>query len=417
MSKIVPVPLTIPMAGLVCWHDLWFPNILPYSNTFSSWSKMRANVVESASVCAPSGAKAWKLVEDNTAANSHYIYLPALNEAAVCQAVTNTWAIRAKAGERSKLCLLNAALGKAVGFTLSGDGATFQSGVTAVFDTYGIEALDDGWYLCWVQDTFAGGPNSLRVYLLDSEDDLRYDGAGAAPYTEDDPGLYIADTQLYPSATLPPYSATTDLQTFADLSGHGYSLQRGSTAGADSNDPAVLGPGLSFVTDDYCLTPTLTGVDPAAPWTVIVAGIWSMYVAYSTSWSLATADHWQRIFRPGQHLTQTVGQSYDGYGSNTSPILTPSRISPVVLTMVSTDDSLTLIDMATGNSSVGTNRKPTGDCRIGLGCLAKSGVAGIVDSMTVYSHLFYNRALSNAEINRAYRVLKGTWAARGVTIS
>jgi len=36
--------------------------------------------------------------------------------------------------------------------------------------------------------------------------------------------------------------------------------------------------------------------------------------------------------------------------------------------------------------------------------------------MTAYEDLFYNRALSNAEIARIYRAIKAKWAGRGVTI-
>jgi hypothetical protein len=43
------------------------------------------------------------------------------------------------------------------------------------------------------------------------------------------------------------------------------------------------------------------------------------------------------------------------------------------------------------------------------------GAVPVAES-TAYSHLFYNRALSNAEIQRIYRTLKATWAARGVMI-
>jgi hypothetical protein len=44
------------------------------------------------------------------------------------------------------------------------------------------------------------------------------------------------------------------------------------------------------------------------------------------------------------------------------------------------------------------------------------GIVNIADALTAYQDLVYNRALSNAEIQRIYRSLKAMWAARGVTI-
>jgi hypothetical protein len=59
-------------------------------------------------------------------------------------------------------------------------------------------------------------------------------------------------------------------QTVADHSGNGIGGTLGSTAGADTNDPAWDAEGLSFTTDDYMTTPSNAATRPDA-WTVCTA--------------------------------------------------------------------------------------------------------------------------------------------------
>jgi hypothetical protein len=54
--------------------------------------------------------------------------------------------------------------------------------------------------------------------------------------------------------------------------------------------------------------------------------------------------------------------------------------------------------------------------RLGLGCRARSVIDAFVDSDTFAFCAFYNRALSQAEINRAYRWVKARMAAKNVTV-
>lgn len=409
--------LGIPRSGLVCWHDLWFPNVLLYSNTFSAWSSARASVLQSASVYTPDGSLAWKLVEDDTATATHY-----LSKHYRLGVGTYTLRLLAKADERTTVYLLaySPANGNKSAFFNMSTGVT--SGVSAGCSSAMI-SRGDGWWECLLTYPVTDISDSIyqQIFLCSDSPSVTYSGTGTEPYTEDDPGLYIADAQLYPSATLPPYSATTTLQSesgLLDLSGNGYHLQRGSTLSADTNDPTVLGPGLSFVTDDYALTGDLSGVDMAGDWTVVLCGLWNLYDAYGTLWSLSTATHWHRLFRVADGVSPLRAQSYAGAGANytTEPTLKPSHTSPVALALVAAGDTLTLTDLGTGRSSVGANAKPIGACRIGLGCVSTATISGVADAMTAYSHLFYSRALSDGEIQRIYRSLKATWAARGVTI-
>lgn len=389
----------IDQSGLVCWHDLYAPNVLTNSSNFASWSKHRAGLVQSATVVAPSGSTAWKLVEDSTAANTHSA---AFNTGS--STVGNSLAISAKPAERTQFSLYLDGISDIALFDLEAVTATGSGS---------IKSLGDGWYRCEMW----GDVKAERCgVMLAVDGSITYDGTGTDPYTEADPGIYITDVQLYPSSTLPPYAATTDLQTFADLSGHGYSLQRGSTAGADSNDPTVLGPGLSFVTDDYALTGNLSGVDMAGDWTAVLVLIQTGSEVAKYPWCLGVADdlqHFAGLRQTGVANQLTVRMNQ--ISASDSPAITTSSVSPQCLSVRAVNGTAVLTRLDTNESAANPiARYPVGIPRIAVGNIAYLNAA--LDSGTIYSHLFFSRALSNAEIQRIYRLLKATWAARGVTI-
>lgn len=207
------------------------------------------------------------------------------------------------------------------------------------------------------------------------------------------------------------YDPTESLASVPDLSGNGYSLQRGSTAGEDSNDPTVLGPGLSFATDDYCLTGNLTGVSMAGDWTVVLCGLFNGTKNGVWVFSAGDANERQRIYYQGDNNLR-VGSTTDG----TTVAYSASLAVPdtaLVVAVVCRTDALTLRRLDTMAGVACANNKPDGAAKLILGA---HSLAGQADAFTAYEHLFFNRALSNAELQRIYRSLKATWAARGVTI-
>lgn len=215
------------------------------------------------------------------------------------------------------------------------------------------------------------------------------------------------------------YDPTASLASVPDLSGNGYSLQRGSTAGEDSNDPAwgTNGKGLVFTTDDYCLTGNLSGVSMAGPFTLIMVA--NFTAASGRYWSLENGAATDQGFRfcpsDGRFQTQMQNVSYT-YGHAALPI-PDAVVAMAVVKSGSGADRPKVLRMDTGATAAGPiGNMPTGVPRIGIGCQASSTVDRLVDNMTAHSHIFYNRALSNAEIQRIYRSLKATWAARGVEI-
>lgn len=412
----------LPRAGLVCWHDLWFPNVLLQSNTFSTtWAATRASVVESASVYVPGSTtrKAWKLVEDNTAANSHNL----IQNLALPDNTTITCACFIQPAERShvRFGFFNKAGSFQTGiFHLEGAGEVTDVSAGA---TTQITPSGDG-YVCVVTGATASGASTpfFCFYLATDTKATSYDGTGTSPYAEDDPGIYIADAQLYPAATLPGYVQTTTLQSIPDLSGNGNVLTRGSNASAsDSNDPTVLGPGLSFLTDDYALTGNLSGIDMDSSWTAVVCGIFPLQPTGRAAWSLsdgASTNAEQTLISSGAaNGVKLQTKDAAGYDLSSSK-LTASGAAPEALVIRCSDGVMTAWYCQNPSTTISliSRTLTNGTPRIGIGCSARSVVTNIVETLTFHSHLFYNRALSTSEIQRAYRYLKAQWAARGVTI-
>ena len=91
-------PVTLACKGLLIEESR--ANLLLQSNTFdTSWTATRASAV-SQTVTAPDGSSsAFKLTEDSTASNTHFIQQNVTGTLAAY-----TWSVYAKAGERNWLC-------------------------------------------------------------------------------------------------------------------------------------------------------------------------------------------------------------------------------------------------------------------------------------------------------------------------
>ncbi len=79
-----------------------------------------------------------------------------------------------------------------------------------------------------------------------------------------------------PNSTKAPWhspTSTTDKQIVTNGISGGVNLQLGSTAGVDTNDPVQTGSGLVFTTDDYCLTPTIPGLNMAGDLTMFAVAL------------------------------------------------------------------------------------------------------------------------------------------------
>ena len=206
------------------------------------------------------------------------------------------------------------------------------------------------------------------------------------------------------------YDPTQSLASVSDLSGNGYSLQLGSTSGADSNDPAwgTDGKGLVFTTDDYALTGELSGVTAADDWTVIFSTTTNSPGYY---WAIAASITDYCCIRAGSAGNLRI-RSSNSTGSSESPFL--SIIGPTVVVGQSADGILRFF-CASNPASIVTCSNISTAVTAKISLMSLLGVVPIAES-TAYSHLFYNRVLSDAEINRIYRVTKGKWAGRNISI-
>lgn len=217
------------------------------------------------------------------------------------------------------------------------------------------------------------------------------------------------------------YDPTASLASVPDLSGNGYSLQLGSTAGEDSNDPAWAtgGKGLVFTTDDYCLTGNLSGVAMAGPWTAIVCGNFPGAADDATIWGMGSAKsstaHTALQQKTGSVAKCQTNGGITTVGSDDDVALNTDGYSIYTLVAVP-GGSIVGTRLDTRDTATVASQSPTATPRIALGALPRTSMVTILDAGTMLGHLFYNRALSDAEIQRIYRVLKAMWAARGVTI-
>ena len=419
--SILPLltPTGIPRAGLVAWHDLWFPNVLLQSDalTTTPWANVGATVVQCASLTAPDGSLAWKLVEDNSAATLHMC----TNIDSTSRAGVNTVAFKAKKGERTWV-YFRTADGTSI-FTGYFNLDTGVTGTPSAGVTLSIESLGSGWYLCKGSFTAVAALSYMRIYIAEADGDTTFDGTGSGATglgVEADPGIYLADVQLYPSSTLPPYSATTTLQTaesgLIDLSGHGNHLSRGSNASAaDTNDVTILGPGVSGLTDDYAKS-AATGINKAGPFTLIWIGkpTGTSGTLLSLTDSATANTKFQRILYSAA-ATLKAG-SVAGGAESLSGELAVGATDYQMLALTSDGATLTLRRMDTGATVTVADTNPDGNACLGLGCTVGSSVANIADAFEALECIAYSRCDSLPELMRIYRLRKAIWASRGKTV-
>ncbi|MDQ7832026.1 MAG: hypothetical protein RDU30_09850 [Desulfovibrionaceae bacterium] len=158
-----------------------------YSAIATIHSLARATVTSNvASPLAPDGtATADKLVEDATAANSHY----AAQTISVTSGTTYTFSVFVKAGERTRIvpqfpaasfvanCYVD--INASAGTVTAGPGA----------GSVGIEDMGNGVYRCWLTATATATASALITMFLHSGTSVSYDGDGAS-------GIYIWGMQF-----------------------------------------------------------------------------------------------------------------------------------------------------------------------------------------------------------------------------
>lgn len=164
----------------------------------AAWSPLRASVSPNA-ITAPDGTlTADKLIEDNTAANTHFIL--SFNNVVVTNGVTYTSSVYAKAGARSWVQLqegqgttaaayFNLATG-AIG-TVSGTGSPAAT----------ITSIGDGWYRLTLRFTAIGAAARIRLFMATGNGGGVYSGDGTSY-------LYLWGAQMEAGSTATSYIPT-----------------------------------------------------------------------------------------------------------------------------------------------------------------------------------------------------------------
>jgi len=183
-------------------------NLLTYSEDFTNaeWLVLRAS--KTTGQTAPDGSSnAVKLVEDNTAANTHYLYK--LTPSAVRSSYPKSASMYAKKGERSFLVIVVRDNTNTDGF---GYEFNLDAGTVSERVLYGngqyingtIESVGSGWYRCTATGYYTSAETQERtLYLIEeTASTFNYNGDGSS-------GIYLWGGQLEQASAASPYTKTT----------------------------------------------------------------------------------------------------------------------------------------------------------------------------------------------------------------
>ena len=162
------------------------------------WTNTRATVSADATTAPDGAATADKLVEDSTAASSHFI-----TQAETYANAIHTLSVFAKAGERTwtRLVMFDGTTTRSGFFNLS------TGAVGTLTNTTGaVTAYPNGWYRLSITSTvaLANAAGDFAIYLAEGDNDITFSGDGAS-------GAYFWGVQLEAGAFASTYIPTTTL--------------------------------------------------------------------------------------------------------------------------------------------------------------------------------------------------------------
>jgi hypothetical protein len=158
--------------------------VLQSSVLGTTWTATRSSIGANADTAPDGTATADRLIEDATAANTHFAAQGSLT---ITADVNVAVSIHAKAGTRSWVILQLSDATSTDAFQVSFNLATGAVGTTALAGTgtlvsKSIEALANGWYRLNLVGNIGNGRTSViaRVFLAEGDNDATYDGDGAS---------------------------------------------------------------------------------------------------------------------------------------------------------------------------------------------------------------------------------------------
>jgi len=171
----------------------------------AAWTKTRSSINPNVTASPLGDISADKLIEDSTAANSHYT-----NQSVTASAsVSSSFSVYLKADTRTQARLLNETLSQVEATFDLIAGVVINQGVNAVAS---ITPDENGFFRCSITyDTGAGGAQNHRINLV-KDGSVTYNGDGVS-------GLFIWGAQLTESVKVQPYVktiASSAMQTFTE---------------------------------------------------------------------------------------------------------------------------------------------------------------------------------------------------------
>ncbi len=363
------------------------------------WTKTRASITPDAVANPLTGAQdADKLVEDSTAANTHTANQVIANSL-IADDTTVVASSYVRPDTRTHVALViatKAGVNKIAYYHLHDAGAT--SGVSAGYVAT-IEAVNANWWRISISGSVGAGASNpnVAVFLADTSPTWAYNGDGIS-------GLYVWGLQLEEGSEATSYETSQ------------FSFHRGATTAAEASDPALVGAGLLFATDDYALAGNDVAQAMNAPFAKLMAGKFNGTVG--SIWSMAAtgaADQYIRVAYNGANKVMIAAKA--GGAETTSADLAIDGGAHLVLALESDGDTLTLTNLATGASVTLANPDPAGTARCCLGATGGSAVANIVDAMTICADMRFNKRIGAVNTQKARRYLRGICGTKGVTLS
>jgi hypothetical protein len=167
--------------------ELAVENVLTRSEEFdhANWTKIRSTVSANNTTDPLNTSTADKLVEDATAASTHFIRQTHTPDGAS----SYVFSVYAKAGERTWIRMLLSNAGFPGNETCYFDLGNGVLGTSTAEDE-GMEDAGDGWYRCWaVATSDAAAATLFDIHIAEGDNDISFDGDGSS-------GVYLWGAQL-----------------------------------------------------------------------------------------------------------------------------------------------------------------------------------------------------------------------------
>jgi len=185
----------------------------------------------------------------------------------------------------------------------------------------------------------------------------------------------------------------------------------------EADDGTLEASGWVAAGDDFLVSGNLSGVLMGESWTTLLA-VLSPGAGTGTFWGLAdgaTTDSHVAVRLASSGLA-LVNSWQTPSGLNSGNLTIPTN-AIICLSVVSDGANIVMTRLDLGTTvTVVNNVTSTAAARVGLGAIPRSDYAAKIASATIPFHAFHNRALSAAEIQRAYADIKARMLAKGITV-